>query len=224
MKSQLARANSRVPRHAWALDTSSFLTKVFWRMYRPMGAKIEPKKVIKKLREAGVIGLLLGTHGVGGWRSQARATEDVDLLIRKRDHAKAVQAIAKAFPKLKVSDTPVVTRFLDADTDEPVIDLMKPTDELFKVAFRFSIPVGDSHRVPDLELALATKFAAMVSPFRKRSKKIVDVGDFADIVEGHLSEIDFAKLQKLAKKVYLRGGQEIVKLVRDIEDGRKIEI
>src|SRR5207249_4499272 len=115
-------------------------------------------------KEAGVIGLLLGTHGVGGYRSEARATQDVDLLIKRKDHGKAIQAIQKAFPKLEIHDTPVVTRFIDPKNGKSVIDLMKPTDELFKIAFKNSLPVGDSHYVPGLELAIVSKFAAMVSP------------------------------------------------------------
>jgi hypothetical protein len=106
----------------------------------------------------------------------------------------------------------------------PVIDLMKPNDELFKVAFRFSVAVGETHKVPLLELALATKFAAMVSPYRAQLKKMQDAVDFADMVANNLPEIDMALLKQLASKVYLRGGGEITKLVRDIEEGRKIEI
>jgi hypothetical protein len=151
-------------RHTEALNTSSFLTTVYRQMYQPMAARIAPTRVVKVLREAGVVGLLLGTHGVGGYRSEPRATQDVDVLIKKKDHAKAIRAIQEAFPKLEVNDTPVVTRFVDPHSGKPVIDLMKPTDALFKVAFRFSLPVGETHRIPDLELALVTKFAAMVSP------------------------------------------------------------
>jgi hypothetical protein len=192
-------------------------------MYEPRATQVVAKKVVKVLREAGVVGLLLGTHGVAGYRSQARATQDVDVLIKKKDHAKAMRAIRGAYPKLQVQDTPVVTRFLDPRTEKPVIDLMKPTEPLFKVAFRYSLAVGETHRIPDLELALVTKFAAMVPPNRIQSKKLIDGGDFVDMVTENLGDIDEEKLQTLACLVYLRGGAEIIQLVRDIEAGRRIQ-
>jgi hypothetical protein len=210
--------------HEEALSTSSFLTNLYRQMYQPMAAKIAPKKVVKVLREAGVVGLLLGTHGIGGYRSEPRATQDVDVLIKKRDHHKAIRAIQAAFPKLEVHDTPVVTRFVDPHNGRPVIDLMRPTAALFKVAFRFSRLVGESHRVPELELALVTKFAAMVSTNRAPAKKLIDAGDFVDIVIKNLPKIDKDKLIMLANMVYIRGGIEIIELVRDVEAGRPIRI
>ena len=176
------------------------------------------------LHEAGVIGLLLGTHGIGGYRSEPRATQDVDVLIKKKDHAKAVRAMREAFPKLEMRDTPVVTRFVDPHNGKPVIELTKPTEPLLKAAFRFSHAVGETHRVPDLELALVRKFAAMVSPNRVQSKKLIDAGDFVDMVTHNLANIDEEKLQILANKVYAQGGTEIIQVVRDVEAGRSIRI
>ncbi len=210
--------------HREALNVSSFLTRIYRQMYQPMAAKVAPKKVVKVLQEAGVIGLLLGTHGIGGYRSEPRATQDVDVLIKKKDHAKAVQAIRSAFPKLTMHETSVVTRFIDPHNGKPVIELLKPADDLFKAAFRFSLPVGETHRVPDLELALVTKFAAMVSPNRVQSKKLIDAGDFVDMVMHNLANIDEEKLETLANKVYPKGGTEIIQIVRDVQAGRPIRI
>ncbi len=135
-----------------------------------------------------------------------------------------MRTIQAAFPKLEMHDTPVVTRFTDPYNGKPVIDLMKPNDELLKVAFRFSLSVAETHRVPQLELALVTKFAAMVSPNREQAKKLVDAGDFVDMVVENLPAIDEEKLRTLANKVYRRGGTEIIQLVRDVEADRPIRI
>src|SRR5277367_5004976 len=51
-----------------------------------------------------------------GWMEQARATDDVDILVQKRYHKKAVRAVTDAYPELEVTDHPVVTRFVDAGT------------------------------------------------------------------------------------------------------------
>ena len=210
--------------HRQALLASSFLTDVYRRMYQPMAARVAPKKVVTALRQAGVIGLLLGTHGIGGYRSEPRATQDVDVLIKRKDHAKAVRAIRQQFPKLEMQDTPAVTRFLDPHNGKPVVELLKPTSALFKAAFRFALPVGDTHCIPDLEFALVSKFAAMMSPNRGQAKKLIDAGDFVDMVTHNLPNIDEEKLRDLANKVYSKGGVEISQLVRDVEAGRPIRI
>lgn len=210
--------------HRRALQVSSTLTGYYYDMYRPGEAMVKPKKVIQLLQEARVSFVLMGTHGIGGWRSQARATQDVDILVAKKDHAKAVRVLKKAFPKLLVEDGVVVTRFKDPGTGEPRIDLMKPVQAVFQMVFRHAIRIGQSHRIPDLEMALVSKFAAMVSPNRQKSKKIIDAGDFADIVEHQGKEIDLAKLRRLAEMVYRGGGTEILQLVDDISAGRPIQI
>jgi hypothetical protein len=223
MKTQTP-TRTRRNRHKEALETSSYLTTLYRRMYRPMAAKITPRMVIKILQQAGVKCLLMGAHGIGGWKDKARSTDDIDLLVPQKQHGKAVKAIQEAYPDLAVADLPVVTRFSDKETGKEVIDLMKPVQDLFKVAFKYSIPVGKTHRVPDLEMALVAKFAAMVSPYRRPLKKHQDAADFMDMVEHNLNEIDFKKLQRLADKVYKGGAKEIGQLIEDIKAGRTLQI
>jgi len=91
-------------RHARALDTSSRLTQTFYRMYRPGRTKVTPDQVIPVLNAAGVKFVLMGVHGLGEWMSESRATEDVDFLIQKRYHRRAIRAIQDAFPHLEMHD------------------------------------------------------------------------------------------------------------------------
>ena len=72
-------------------------------------------------------------------------------------------------------------------------------------------------------MALISKFAAMVSPHRQPRKKLYDGGDFMEIVEIHVKEIDYKKLKRLADKVYQGGGAEIMNLIEDIKAGRRIQ-
>src|SRR6516225_5621358 len=84
------RIASPTTRHRIALTKSSQLTTIFRRMYKPKAAMITPEAVIKILNKAKVKFVLMGTHGIGGWRSEPRATQDVDVLILKSHHRKAV--------------------------------------------------------------------------------------------------------------------------------------
>jgi hypothetical protein len=210
--------------HLRALATSAALAGYYRDMYRQAATMVSPRKVIRLLNEAEVRFVLIGTHGLGGYRSQARATQDVDVLIARRGHAKAIRVLRSAFPKLVMQDSPIVTRFKDPATGEPRIDLMKPLQKVHQMVFRHTQQVGDSHRVPSLEMALISKFAAMTSPYRERLRKMQDAVDFADMVVHNKSEIDRAKLVRLAEQVYAGGSKEVNELIANIFSGRPIQV
>jgi hypothetical protein len=199
------------------------LTAAYRRMYQPTVAMIAPEEVIAVLKQAGIQFVLMGTHGIGGWRSEPRATQDVGILVPKRHHRKARAVIHRAYPDLDVQDGPAVTRFVDPATRREVIDLMKPAQPVYQMVFRQTIPVGDSHRVPNLEMALVAKFAAMVSPNRTTSKKYVDAGDFIDMVQHNSAAINRVKLRRLGDKVYPGGGEEVVRMMEDAKAGRHLQ-
>lgn len=184
---------------------------------------VAPADIIPVLNEAGVRFILVGNYGIGGWRSEPRATQDVDFLVRTRDHRKAVRAIQNAFPLLQLVDYPVVTRFLDPATRTPLIDLMKSNQPLFKVAFRQAVLDAEGYLIPNLEFALACKFAAMVSPNRKEQKKYLDAADFISIVEKNATAIRLDRLKRLGERVSPGGGEEIAQLVENAKAGRRLE-
>ncbi|MBM4070905.1 MAG: hypothetical protein FJ271_18425 [Planctomycetes bacterium] len=209
--------------HLDALLVASEVRENIRRMYFPRTASMQPEKVIAILNKAKVRYVLMGTFGINGYRDEARATQDVDVLVRSKDHERAVKAIKASFPKLEMEDFPIVTRFRDPANKKPLIDLMKPRHDALLAVFKNSILVGKSHRVPTLEMALVSKFAAMVSPFRDDDKKLVDGGDFVNMVKHRAKSINLSKLKKLGEKVYRGGGAEISKMVADINAGRRIQ-
>lgn len=207
--------------HLQALHTSSRLTTYFREHHRQEFAiEITPERVIELLHAAAIRCVLMGTHALNTYRDEARATQDVDVLVRKKDVGKAVKIFREAFPELIVNDTPVITRFVDPATDKSVLDLMKLTQTVFQVIFRHTVPIGDTHSIPDLEMALASKFAAMVSPNRRHDKRLVDGGDFMNVVINNRARLDVSKLQRLADKVYPGGNKEILEMIEDIDAGR----
>ena len=213
---------ARLDWHRQALAIGSALTLHFRRKYQRDAAMITPEAVISVLNKAKVKFVLMGTYGVEGYRTQPRATQDVDVLVRKADHAKAVRAIRRAFPQLEVKDFAVVTRFTDPASQQEVIDLMKPAQDVFKMAFRHTVMVKEGYLIPNLEMAIISKFAAMTSPHRTQKKKLIDGGDFLDMVEKNLQEIDRTKLRRLANKLWAGGGDEILEHLDDIAAGRPI--
>src|SRR5262245_8144165 len=211
-------------RHGVALRISSSLTRTFQRMYRPGQVMIPPEEIIAILNRAGLKFVVMGAHGVAGSHSEPRSTQDVDLLVQKRHHGRAVRAIRGAFPAWKVRDQLGVTRFVDPATKMVVVDLMKPAEPIYQAVFRNSVRAGRTYRVPDLEMALACKFAAMVSPQRLAKKKHIDAGDFMDIVDQNRDIIDLAKLRRFAEKVRKGGGKRIAQFVEDAKAGRMLKL
>lgn len=209
--------------HLAAMRISTEITRTLRGMYWPEAMMISPAEVITVLNEADVGFILMGNYGITGWRGEERATQDVDVLVRKRDHARAVRAIRASFPLLKMEDYPPVTRFLDPSTEKPLIDLMKPTEPLFKVAFRQTILVEGGYHVPNLEFALACKFAAMVSPNRAEERKLQDAADFTFIVKRNREAIRSSRLKRLGERVYQGGGTEIAQFVENVKAGRRLE-
>ncbi len=214
----------KTARHREALRTSGMLTQWQRRMYWPDAAVVKPEKLIQVLNKAKVRFVVMGTHGIGGYRDEPRATQDVDLLIRSRDHRKAVAAVRQAFPKLGVSDQPAVTRFTDPTTGRVVIDLMRPFDALYRLVFRNAVAVGGAYWIPNLEMALASKFAAMISPNRPPDKKHLDAGDFINMVRHNRDDIHSKKLWKLAELVYMGGGDDVLGCVEDAKAGRTLQV
>lgn len=187
--------------------------------------QIKPKDVIDVLNNAGVRFVLMGAHAIAGWlRGEARSTMDVDVLVRKQHHKKAVQAVRDAFPHLAVEESPVVTRFRDAQIDVVVIDLMKPKHDIHAAVFENTVAGDNTYSIPNLEMALASKFAAMTSPNRAQPRKLTDAGDFGNMVLANRDKIDIEKLRKLAELTYPGGGDEAVALVDDFLAGRKIRL
>lgn len=187
---------------------------------------LSPLDVIRVLNREKISFILVGAYGLAGYRSQARATEDVDVIVAARQVAKAVRVLTKAFPYLEPFDAEVVVRLRDKETQEVAIDVMKPLQPPYHVIFKHATKVTagkETYRVPTLEMALACKFAPMISLMRADKKKLQDAADFIDIVERN-TDIDLEMLEKLGDVVYNGGGKAILELVRKIRAGEKLEL
>lgn len=184
--------------------------------------EIGPIDVARVLDAANVKYVLVGAHATNGYTGRPRATVDVDMIVQFPK--KASEAIAKAFPHLRMKDTPVVIRFFD--DDQEAIDLMKSnTSKLWPALLKHSTLLRvDQYklRVPTVEGVLAAKFSAMVSIGRRMPDKMIDGGDFIRVCEAN-DAIDESLLQELGDLVYPGGGKEILKLVADAKAGKRLE-
>ncbi len=185
---------------------------------------IAPGDLIRVLDQAGVHFVLAGAYALNVWTDAPRATVDVDALVAARHHGKAISAIRAAYPELDLEDLEVVSRFISPESKRAVLDLMKPTDDFLREVFRHTsdaVVDGQAVLIPDVEMAAAMKFAAMVSHWRDLSKKYIDAGDFIAIVRAN-RELDREKLATLAELLYRGAGAEIIQMMDDAETGQRL--
>jgi hypothetical protein len=204
--------------HALGLFKSSKLSGLYVPHF------IRPEEVIGVLNAAKVSFTLVGAHGLGGWTGKPRATEDVDVIVVQRHVKKAVAALTAAFPNLGVDDQPAVVRLRDRGTGAIAIDVMKPNQAIIHAALKHTHTVRSgrmSYKVPSLEMALALKFAPMVSLNRSDLDKQQDAVDFGRMVVNN-TKLDLDQLATLGDFVYPGGGKEIVEFVRRVRAGEQL--
>jgi len=222
MIDQTRKAKELVKEHLQALHISSELTLWFRRARQPQVEKVTPEGIIAALHREGINPVLMGTHGLVVYRSESRATQDVDLLVVKKDVRKAVRVLEREYPYLEIHDSAVVTRMVDPVSQKVVIDVIKPESRAMQMVFRHTLKIGDTHRIPELEMALACKFVAMMAPNRRDAKKMVDLGDFIDVVQNKRDVLDLEKLKRFAGPLFPKGGTAIMRLVEEIDSGRPV--
>ncbi len=204
-------------RHVRALRISTELSEYY------VERIVTPLQIIAVLNRERVSFVLVGAHGVGGWMGEPRATQDVDVVVAERQIKKATRALLAQFPHLDARDEEVGVRLQDQQSGTVLIDVIKPR-ALYRETFRHTEAVslgGQDYRIPALEMALAMKFAAMVSPNREEEKKLKDASDFIIIVKRN-ADIDLATLTHLGDLVYGGGGAEVCEMVRKVRAGEKL--
>jgi hypothetical protein len=207
--------------HARSLAKAAVLTG-----FHHMAHAVSPNEVIALLNDAGISFVLVGAYGLVGWTKKPRATEDVDVIVAAKHQRKAVRALLAAFAHLEEYDLPVVTRLRDRESKTVAIDVMKPNQQLFREAFKHTCSVtleGQTYRIPSLEMAIAMKFAPMISLTRSDEHKYQDASDFITIIKANPS-IDLEKLAELGELVYPGGGQELVEKVRQVRAGETLKL
>ena len=206
--------------HANGIRTSTRLTSDYRQAHRKNAVDVTPQQVMDCIASAGVTNwVLMGLHGYVGYMPMPRATQDVDIMVPYSQKQKACKAIAKQWPMLEIRELSQVVRFMDPnDLDEdgkpkPVIDVMLPWSEFQKTILLDHIIIDpkSGNRIPSVEAAIVSKYAAVVSPHRAWVDKQQDSIDMRRIMKANATRIDRVSLGDLAAQVWEGGGQEIIK-------------
>jgi hypothetical protein len=136
---------------------------------------------------------------------------------------KATATLHREFPHLEVEDHEVVVRFRDPDSEEVVIDLMKP-NALCRETFKHTCEVTSNkqtYRIPSLAMALTMKFAAMLSSKRAPEDRHQDAHDFIRLVRCN-EVIDENEVTELADHVYEGAGRDLLEKIRKARVGETL--
>ena len=93
---------------------------------------------------------------------------------------------------------------LDADgNSKPVIDIMLPWGKYQETILADHVLIDEAtgDRIPTIEAAVVSKYAAFISPHRDIEKREYDAGDLRRLIKTNHAEIDQSVLQKLAGQV-----------------------
>jgi hypothetical protein len=208
--------------HAYGLHKSSMLTSDYRKRLRRGMVDVKPEEVVECMISAGIKNwCLMGLHGYVGYLPMPRATQDVDVMVPYSQKQRAAKAVGDRWPMLTRVDLSQVVRFLDSsDLDpegnaKPVVDVMLPWGKFQETILEKYVIVDDEtgSRYPTVEAALASKYAALVSPHRSREKKEQDAVDFRRIVRANHQRLNHESLCELGDQVWERGGTEILRFI-----------
>jgi hypothetical protein len=98
---------------------------------------------------------------------------------------------------------------------KPVIDLMMPWGKFPETILKEYVVTDEEtqHRIPRLEAAIASKYAAMISVHRDADKKEYDAGDFRRLVRANHDDIARGDLRRLANEIWEGGGEKILRFL-----------
>lgn len=211
----------RVPDiHAYSLETSVALSEYCVPGY------IKPLDLIAVLTEVDIRSVLLGSHGMGGWRRQPRASRKTVLLVGSRSHSRAVRLLVAAYPRLLAEQEENGTRLRDLDPMGVVIDVWKPVQPLLHKALVKTHTVqadGRACLIPSLETALALLFDPMIRLDWGSPEKYEHAGDFIRIVECN-PDLDLKEVASLCELIYEGAGAEAVTKVKRLRAGEKLNL
>jgi hypothetical protein len=209
--------------HRSGIMTSTSIIRSYRRDHRRGSQHVEPQAVIDVLQLAHIRRwVLIGLYGYVGYLANPRATQDVDILVAEDEIEQVVEAICNRWPALIVDRREVVVRFRDPgevaiDGEmKQVIDAMLPSNPCYHAILDLHHRLDEStgYRIPTIEAACASKFAALVSPYREWEKKSYDAGDLRSIMGPNASTLDQVVLKELGDLVYPDGGNELLEFLQ----------
>jgi hypothetical protein len=207
--------------HAQSIATAISLTRYHIEL------AISPLTVIKALNGAHVSFVLIGTYAIGGWMRKPRASAVVDVLVASLHVPKAKRQILEVNWNCAMHGEDAASVCLrDRRSELAEIHIAKPHQPLLRETFRHTASVTlrrQNFRIPNLEMAIAMKFARLVDPECDQAEWFQDAHDFIRMVKQNDS-INLGQLAELGGLVHSGGGNRLKELVKRTRAGEKFRV
>ncbi|MFO0969021.1 MAG: hypothetical protein U0793_26000 [Gemmataceae bacterium] len=209
----------REPDHWRAIRTSGWLTGLFRRQFEKKTLNATPERILNVLKSSRIRCVLIGVVGMAGWRSQPRASGDVDILVARSNFSKAVSRLRGEFRLLRVTRDKGKATFdwRGRFGWDSIIDVFKPSDRLLREAYSDPIVLPNGVRIARLEVALATKYRNATNATREWGDKYQDAADLGDSFRQSEPYVDMGILRKLADVVRPNGGLRLVRFLNHLK-------
>jgi hypothetical protein len=194
-----------------ALCISGLITESATSMKLP-----RPTDVVGIIRKAGAEAAIVGAHGIFPYTRKPRATLDFNVVVG-HGIEEVVQGIKEKWPDLSVKQMPHRIIFMIGDRE--VIDVIRPTEAVFKLALENS-----SDMVPTLEMAIVLKYVAIISPNRLPEDRIQDIADLKTMIIKN--DFDIQRIADLTSMCDLYHGavSEITSAILDVWAGKRLSL
>lgn len=162
--------------------------------------------------------VMVGANAVNAYSGKPRMSEDVDFVCDKPK--KLIALIKRALPHLTIQEETVVYRLMK--DGQPLIDIIKPYNDLLLAA----LSKTSKHKgfvIPTVEVVVALKYAAMISPHRLINDQSQDAVDFSRMVENN-QQLDVVKVVELVSSVHEGAAKEVRRFIADVRAGKKIRL
>jgi hypothetical protein len=177
--------------------------------------------ICKLAKDNNIVLVLIGANAVNAYSGKPRASQDVDFVCDKPK--KLITLIKKTIAKkisLEIKENAVVFRL--SKNGEEFLDIIKPYNELLKIALSKTKRVRE-FSIPIIEVVVALKYAAMISPHRQQDDQLQDAVDFSRIVRNNPG-LNIKKTIEYASSVHETAADEIKKFIADIRAGKRLNI
>ena len=163
---------------------------------------------------------------VAGYYGKARATVDVDMLVPRRARARLLgEMVVRGYRTQESTD---MVRFYRRNETEAAADVVwLEANPVLRAASKETLQaviLGKQVTAVNRGAFVALKFNAAISPTRRMGDKYIDAADIMHTMDREFTAEDEALAVKIAGKIYTGAGRELVAMLEDIRQGRRVNI
>jgi hypothetical protein len=176
--------------------------------------------ICKLAKDNDILLVLVGANAVNVYSGRPRASQDVDFVCDKPDRLIALIKKVLTNYKLKIKESAAV--FKISKDNQEFVDIIKPDNDLLRTTLSRTRRVQGFY-IPIIEVLVALKYAAMISPYRQEADQLQDAADFIRVIKNN-PRLDAEKTAEYASSIHETAADEIKRFIADVRAGKRLRI